>query len=61
MRVNSFKTLNIHPHHRISFEEWVHRISSHIRTGENNFYHTHQDSYYDACPAIWKKMEVEDL
>ena len=58
--VNSFKTVNIHPHHRVSFEEWVHSISSHLRTGEHNFYCTHQDSYYDAYPAVWKKMEVDD-
>ena len=55
---NSSNTINIHPHHRVSFEEWVHYISYHIKTGEKNFYHTLQDSYYDACPSVWNKMEV---
>ena len=46
--VNSFKTVNIHPHHCFSFEEWVHCISSYLKTGEKNFHHKHQDYYYDA-------------
>ena len=58
---NSFKTVNIHPHHCFSFEEWVHCIISVIRTGKKNFYCTYQYYYYDACPAVWNKMEVEDL
>eukprot|EP00957_Ditylum_brightwellii_P114052 8696037-Ditylum_brightwellii.AAC.1 len=26
----SFKTVNLHPHHRVSFKEWIARISDHV-------------------------------
>ena len=57
---SSFKNVNIHQHHRVSFEEWVERTSAHIRTGENNYYRTHEDLYYDECPYVWKRMDVEE-
>ena len=56
--VSSFKTINIHPHHRVSFEKWVEGISAHLRTGKKNYYWTYEDSYYDACPSVWKRMDV---
>ena len=58
--MSSFKTVNIHTHHRVSFEEWVERIGAHLKTGENNYYRTHADSYHDACPSVWKRMDMED-
>ena len=58
--VSLFKTVNLHPHHWVSLEEWVERISAHIRTVEKNYYRTHEDLYYDACPSVWKRMDVED-
>ena len=61
MWASSFKTINIHTHHRVSFEEWVERIGAHLKTGENNYYRTHADSYHDACPSFWKRMDVEDI
>ena len=36
------------------------RTSAHIRTGENNYYRTHEDLYYDECPYVWKRMDVEE-
>ena len=32
--INSFKTVNLHPQHRVSFDQWLTKIAGHIKTGE---------------------------
>jgi len=53
----SFQAVNMHPHHRLSKEDWLNKIHSHLVTGAEAF---HADDYssYDAMPAAWKKLPV---
>ena len=57
---NSFKKVNQHPDHRVSFDCWLDRIKEHITTGELNYFRTNEDYYYDAMPSCWKKLTVDD-
>lgn len=55
----SFIAVNMHPDHRISFQEWINKISSHIDTGEASYSRTNM-SIFDAMPEFWKNMTVRD-
>ena len=55
----SFISVNLHPHHRVPFEDWIEKISNVVTTGEKNYMRTNEASYFDAMPALWKKMTVE--
>ena len=48
---------NLHPHHRIDFNNWCKRIESKLVTGERYF--TTRVGLYDAMPAFWKHMSCE--
>ena len=53
---DSFKKVNLHPDHRVSFDVWVERISDKLAgegACEKSF------SLCDALPSVWKKMTTE--
>ena len=52
----SFKKVNLHPHYRVSFEEWQKSISRHINTGDA-YFKERENSTFDAMPAVWKKLD----
>ena len=54
----SFKRVNLHPHHRVPFNDWLKRIDEAIQGGER-FFCEGQNSLYEAMPALWKNMDVE--
>jgi hypothetical protein len=56
---SSFIRVNLHPHHRMSFEDWIKKIYDKVKTGETKYTRTNDDSYYDAMPAVWKNMSTE--
>ena len=56
---NSFIRVNLHPHHRLSFGKWIEKIFDKVHTGETKYYRTNEHSYYDAMPAVWKRVTVE--
>ena len=49
----------MHPHHHVSFDQWIGKIAEKIKTGET-YKRTNENHYYDAMPACWKKMNIED-
>ena len=56
--IKSFKKVNLHPKFRVDYYEWLHRISSHITTGEAAYTRTN-NGMYDAMPALWKNLTIE--
>ena len=55
---DSFVAVNLHPHHCLSFDDWVENISSSLKTGETDYFWNNKWSYYDAMSSVWKKMTV---
>ena len=55
---SSFKSVNLHPKHRISFPEWCVKINDHLVTEEKAYVRTNE-TMYAAMPAYWKNMSVE--
>jgi hypothetical protein len=53
--IKSFKKVNLHPHHRVSFEEWCKRIAHHLQGGLNFKPETHRDMY-TMLPTFWHGM-----
>lgn len=53
----SFIKVNLHPDHRVNFDEWVKRIDTTLVTGEKFF--VGRRSLYDAMPAAWKHLSPE--
>ena len=53
-----FFSVNLHPHHRIIFHDWVKKISPDFMTGETEYFQNHEGSYYDAMSSVWKNMSV---
>ena len=58
--VKSFRKVNLHPDYRVSFKEWLKKIDSHVTTGDTAYTRSNEDSIYDAMPAFWKAMKVEE-
>ena len=56
--ISSFKRVNLHPDHRLDFEQWLDRIGSKIVAGEKFFKRRH--TLHDMLPQFWKQMSVED-
>jgi hypothetical protein len=54
----SFKRVNLHPHFRLSFEDWICKIKQHIDTGIANF-QRRDNFWFNAMPAWWRNMTVE--
>ena len=55
---DSFVAADLHPHHRMTFPDWIKKISPAVKIGETAYFRNHEDSYYDAMPSLWKKMSV---
>ena len=53
-----FVAVNLHPHHRMTFHDWIKKISTAIKTGETSYFRKPEGSYYDDMPYVWKKMYV---
>ena len=54
----SFVAVNLHPHHRMTFPDWIKKISPDVNTGETEYFRNHEGSYYDSMPSLWKNMYV---
>ena len=59
--VKSFKRVNLHPDFRILFDAWLIRIDNHIITGEAAYTRKNESAIYDAMPAFWKNMPIENM
>ena len=57
---NSFKTVNLHPDCRVSFDCWIDKIGQHLQTGELSYFRTNENSHYDAMPVCWKRLSLDD-
>ena len=55
--VYSFKKVNLHPHHRVNFDEWCKRISHFLQGGEGSFKPEVARDEYALLPAFWHGME----
>ena len=55
---DSFVAVNLHPHHRLYFSDWIKKIAPSVKTGETEYFLNHEGSYYDAMPSFWKEMTV---
>ena len=56
-----FVAVNLHPHHGMTFPDWITNISPAVKTGEKAYFQNHEGSYYDAMPSLWKNMYVPAL
>ena len=56
--INSFKNVNLHPKHRISFKEWCSKIHQYLKTGEAAYARTNR-GMFDAMPGFWKNLDIE--
>ena len=58
--IDFFIYVNIHPHHRLSFPDWINNIAPAIKTGEIAYFRNHRrgGSYYDDIPSLCKFMTV---
>jgi hypothetical protein len=54
----SFQATNLHPDHRVCFSEWARKIDTDLATGDQFF--RGRSTLYDAMPALWKTMSVEE-
>ena len=55
---DSFVAVNLHPHHRMTFHDWIKNISPDVKTGDTEHFRNHEGSYYDAMSSVWKNMSV---
>jgi len=58
--INSFKRVNMHPKHRVSFNDWMKKLADRgiLSEGGNKFYEE-RGSMLDAMPACWMRLSVE--
>ena len=56
----SFIKVNLHPHHRVSFKEWIMQIDAQVATGEAAYTRANEESIFDAMPGFWKAMKIEE-
>ena len=57
--VYSFRKVNLHPHRRVSFEEWCKRIAHFLQGGESFKPEVISDGYA-LLPSFWHGMTVEE-
>ena len=55
---DSFVAIKLHPHHCITFHDWIKKISPDVKTGETAYFQNHEGSYYDSMSSVWKNMYV---
>ena len=53
-----FLTVNLNPRHRMTFHDWIKKISPVVKTGETAYFRNHEGSYYYAMPSVWKDISV---
>jgi hypothetical protein len=58
MWVASFKKVNLHPDHRISFIDWIKKIDEKVEVGEH-FFSKRNDSCFEAMPSFWHRLTIE--
>ena len=56
--INSFKKVNMHPHTRSSFDEWIRTLDDRGFLSAEKFFEKRY-TLYDAMPAYWKRLDVE--
>ena len=49
---DSFVAVNLHPHHGMTFPDWIKRISPALKTGDTAYFCNHEGSYCDAMPSL---------
>jgi len=55
--VSSFIKVNLHPDHRVPFDAWLRVLDRRgILTESSERYFEERESFYDAMPAVWKKL-----
>ena len=52
----SFVAVNLHPHHRMNFHDWIQKVSPAVKTGETAYFRNQKGLYYDVMPYVWKNM-----
>ena len=52
----SFIAVNLHPHHRISFEDWLDKISPHVKAAEK--YETEVINLSELLPKSWLQVPL---
>ena len=55
---DSIVAVNLHPHHRMTFPDWIKKISPSVKIGETAYFRNREGSYYDAMPSLWENMSV---
>jgi len=59
--ISSFKRVNMHPDHRVPFDEWLRILDRRgILTEESEAFFTRRMSLYDAMPAVWKGLSPDE-
>ena len=53
-----FVAVNLHPHHRLYFSDWIKKFDPHVKTVVTEYFQIHEGSYYDAMPSVCKKRTV---
>ncbi|KAI2508458.1 hypothetical protein MHU86_5985 [Fragilaria crotonensis] len=53
--IESFKKVNLHPRHRVSFDVWLKKIDTKLSSGE---FFASRTSLFDAMPAVWKNINT---
>ena len=54
---NSFVAVNMHPHHRISCEEWLEKIGSFVQAA--NKFEPEVIDHFDLLPSAWREQPFE--
>ena len=57
--IESFKAVNLHPHHRVPFEDWCKRIAHHLQGGQSFKSEKVLDTYL-MLPSFWHGMEIAE-
>ncbi|KAI2510833.1 hypothetical protein MHU86_3619 [Fragilaria crotonensis] len=55
--IESFIKVNLHPRFRMSFDLWLRKIDGKLTPRK---FFSNRTSLFDAMPAVWKKLSVED-
>ena len=58
---DSFVAVNLHPHHRLYFSDWIKKIAPSVRMVETSYFWNHGGYYYDAMPSVWKNTTVTKI
>lgn len=56
----SFKSVNLHPDFRVSFDDWIAKIKPYLSAGEQTYSRANESSLFDAMPEFWKNMDAKD-